>query len=121
MSDVFIQQFTGGLTEEEMKASEAMYQNYKDNTALSDEQILEHVFHGDASKVRERMKEVDDFHVKMTAGGGFKVSRYSEECLEEENRNFNELKKQNEELKRQNEELRSDFNDLKNLIIEKLK
>lgn len=121
MSDEFIQQFTGGLTEEEMRESDAIYQNYKDNTALSDEQILEHVFHGNASRVKERMKEVEDLHVKMKPGGGFNVSRYSEEHMEEEKRNFNELKKQNEELKKQNDELRNDFNELKKLIIEKLK
>ena len=120
MGDEFIEQFTGGLTEEEKRASDAMYQNYKENTALSDEQIMEHIFHGDASRVQKRMKELDDIHVKAMPGGTFKVSRWSEEHMEEENRNFDELKKQNEELKKQNDELRNEFSELKSLIIEKL-
>lgn len=121
MTDEFIREFTGGLTEEEMRASDEIYQNYKTNTALTDEMILEGVFHGDASKVQERMRELDDIHVKAMPGGRFQVSRYSDERRIEEERNFNELKKQNEELKKQNDELRSEFSELKSLIIEKLK
>ena len=77
-------------------------------------QILEHVFHGDASKVQQRMKELDDIHVKAMPGGKFQVSRYSEEREQHENELLNELKKENEQL-------RQDFAELKNLIIEKLK
>lgn len=108
-----LEQYTK-LTEEEERASEAMYQDFKDKNALSDEQILEHVFHGDASKVQQRMKELDDIHVKAMPGGKFQVSRYSEEREQHENELLNELKKENEQL-------RQDFAELKNLIIEKLK
>ena len=121
MSDSILEQYTSGLTEEEQRASEEIYNDYiggtgdyKGHGAMTDEQIMERVFHGDAKKVQERMKEVDDLHVRMTPGGKFNVSRYSEE---------RELKEKEElmELKRQNEELKNSFEELKNLIIEKLK
>ena len=112
MSDL-LEQYTK-LTAEEEWASEAMYQDYKDKNALTDEQILEGVFHGDASRVQQRMKELDDIHVKTMPGGKFQVSRYSEEREQHENELLNELKKENEQL-------RHDFVELKNLIIEKLK
>jgi len=121
MGDSFINQYIDALTEDEKRQSEAIYQNYKENHALTDDMILEGIFHGNASKVAERMKELDDIHVKAMSNGKFQVSRYSEERRLEEGKYFNELRQQNEELKKQNEELRNDFNDLKNLIIEKLK
>lgn len=121
MRDSFIEQYTNELTEDERRQSDAIYQNYKDNHALTDEMILEGIFHGDASKVAERMKELDDIHVKAMPNGKFQASRYSEERRMEEDKYFNELRQQNEELKKQNEDLRNDFNELKTLIIEKLK
>ena len=121
MADSFIEQYTNGLTEDERRQSDAIYQNYKENQALTDDMILEGIFHGDTSKVAERMRELDDIHVKAMPNGKFQVSRYSEERRMEEDKHFNELRQQNEELKKQNEDLRNDFNELKNLIIDKLK
>ena len=116
-----MKQFTSGLTEEEQIASEAIYQDYlngtgdyKGNAPMSDDIILEGVFHGNVKRVQERMKEVDDLHVKATPGGKFQVSRYSDEHEQHDNDVLNELKKENAQL-------RQDFAELKNLIIEKLK
>lgn len=121
MEDNILKEYTDNLTEDEKRASDAIYNNYLNGTgaysghgAMSDEHIIESVFHGNPKRVQERIKEVEDIHVKQMPGGKWETSRYSEERLAAE-------KKDIEQLKRQNEELKKDFEDLKNLIIEKLK
>lgn len=120
MEDDILKECTGNLTEEEKRASDAIYSNYLSGTgaysghgAMSDEQIIENIFHGNPKRVQERIKEVEDIHVKQMPGGKWQMSRYSEERSAAEKEDF-------EELKRQNAELKKDFEELKNLIIEKL-
>ena len=109
--------FMTPLNEDERRMSDSIDNNFRDNHALSEEIIIERIFHGNAEPVKEIIKELDDIHVKTQPGGKFLVSRYSEEKAKE-----NELiKQQNEELKKANQELRNEFTELKNLIIEKLK
>lgn len=120
MSDELINNFISNLDESEERASEEMYQQHVDRYALNEDQIMS-LFHGNVDKVKERIKDVEDIHVKQTPGGKFSMSRYSEERELEEQRRFNELKQQNEELRQQNEQLHKDFNELKELINEKLK
>lgn len=126
MSDELINEYTSNLSKEEEEASNAVYKELKDEEncygqkTLSDELIIEKLFHGDVTKTKNSIKEVEDIHVKRT-GNGFVLSRYSEEREKDDSAYVSELKKQNKELRDGYEKIHKEFEELKELISQKLR
>lgn len=76
-TDEYVDMLSEHMTREERAMAQSIYENHMDKYGLTEEQI-HHLLKGREKEIAERMKEVDDIHIRRV-GGQMVVSRYSEE------------------------------------------
>ena len=105
-TDEYVDMLSEHMTREEREMAQSMYENHRDKYSLTEEQI-HHLLKGREKEIAERMKQVDDIHIRRV-GGQMVVSRYSEE-----RKNRVDEKEQNDEIT----QLRDEVKELKEIIL----